>query len=99
MAHFAQLNEENLVTQVINVSNEVCGEPQLQFPETEPIGCVFIADTLKLDGVWKQTSYSSSFRGCYAGVGYTFDASLGEYGEFVAPVELEPTPPPPPIEE
>lgn len=89
MAHFAQLNDENIVTQVINVSNEVCGEPALQFPETEPIGCAFIADTLKLDGVWKQTSYSSSFRGCYAGLGYTFDAELGEYGEFIAPVAID----------
>jgi len=86
MAYFAKLNN-NTVVQVISVSNDVCGEPTLDFPETEALGQTFIADTLKFDGVWKQTSYNNNFRGRYAGVGYTYDADLDE---FIAPVIVEP---------
>jgi hypothetical protein len=73
MAYFAKL-ENNTVVQVISVSNDVCGEPTLGFPETESAGRAFIANTLKFDGVWKQTSYNGNIRGTYAGVGYTYDA-------------------------
>ena len=73
MAYFAKL-ENNTVVQVISISNDVCGEPTLGFPETESAGRAFIANTLKFDGVWKQTSYNSNFRGIYAGIGYTYDA-------------------------
>jgi hypothetical protein len=89
MAHFAKL-ENNTVTQVIVISNDICGEPTLTFPDTDAAGRAFIANTLKLAGTWAQTSYNANFRGCYAGIGYTFDASLGEYGEFV-PLYVEPT--------
>ena len=83
MAYFAKV-ENNIVTNVISVSNNVCGEPTLTFPITELVGQAFIADTLKFDGVWKQTSYNNNFRGRYAGIGYTYDADLDE---FIAPVE------------
>ena len=83
MAYFAKL-ENNIVTEVIVISNDVCGEPTLGFPETESAGRAFIANTLKFDGVWKQTSYNNNFRGRYAGIGYTYDADLDE---FIAPVE------------
>ena len=81
MAYFAKL-ENNIVVQVISVSNDVCGEPTLTFPETESAGRAFIANTLKFDGVWKQTSFNNNFRGTYAGIGYTYDADLDE---FIAP--------------
>lgn len=74
MAHFALLNDENIVQQVIVISNDVCGEPTLTFPDTDAAGRAFIANTLKLGGVWKQTSYNNNFRGTYAGIGYTYDA-------------------------
>jgi hypothetical protein len=83
MAHFAQLDESNVVVRVIVVSNDVCGEPSLNFPDTCAAGRAFIANTLKFDGVWKQTSSNSNFRGTYAGIGYTYDAELDE---FVSPV-------------
>ena len=73
MAYFAKL-ENNIVVQVISVSNDVCGEPTLNFPETESAGRAFIANTLKFDGVWKQTSYNNNIRKQYAGIGYTYDA-------------------------
>lgn len=85
MAHFAKI-EDNVVTQVIVVSNDVCGEPTLEFPETEAMGQAFIANTLKLEGEWKQTSYNSNYRGIYAGIGFTYDAVNDV---FVAPPALE----------
>jgi hypothetical protein len=74
VAYFAELDETNTVLRVISVSNEVCGEPTLAFPDTEAAGRAFIANTLKLGGVWKQTSYNANFRGKYAGIGDTYDA-------------------------
>lgn len=82
MAHFAQINGTE-VSEVIVVSNDDCNN--LPFPDSEPVGQAFIA-SLGIPGTWLQCSYNASFRGCYPGNGYTFDASLGEYGEFVAPV-------------
>jgi hypothetical protein len=78
MAYFAKL-ENNTVTQVIAISNDICGEPTLQFPETESYGCAFITDTLKLDGVWKQTSFNNNFRKTYAGIGCTYDAIKDQF--------------------
>jgi hypothetical protein len=81
VAHFARVIN-NIVEEVIVVSNDDCDN--LEFPESEPIGQAFIA-SLDIKGNWLQTSYSGSFRGTYAGIGWTYDASVGEYGEFVAP--------------
>ena len=81
MAYFAKL-ENNTVVQVISISNDICGEPTLTFPETESAGRAFIANTLKFAGVWKQTSFNNNFRGRYAGIGYTYDADADV---FIAP--------------
>ena len=85
MAHFAKMNN-NIVEQVIVVSNDDCDN--LPFPESEPIGQAFIA-SLGLTGLWLETSYNNNFRGVYASGGWTFDPTLGEYGEFVAPPILD----------
>jgi hypothetical protein len=89
MAYFAKI-QNNIVVQVISVSNDVCGEPTLGFPDTDAAGRAFIANTLKLEGEWKQTSYNNNFRGTYAGIGYTYDPVADE---FVAPVVEEPAEP------
>ena len=81
MAYFAKL-ENNTVVQVISISNDVCGEPTLDFPDTEAFGQAFIADILKLDGLWKQTSFNNNFRKQYCGVGFTYSADADV---FVAP--------------
>jgi len=85
MAHFAKV-ENGVVQLIIVVSNDDCGGGE--FPESEPIGQEFIA-SLGLSGEWLQTSYNANFRGYYAGVNYTFNANLGEYGEFVPPAIIE----------
>lgn len=79
MAHFAQIDENNLVTQVIVVSNDDCAGGD--FPESEAAGQAFIA-SIGLSGTWKQTSYNSTFRSHYAGIGFTYDA---DRNAFIAP--------------
>lgn len=70
MAHFAQLDENNIVTQVIVVSNnELLDENGV---EQEIKGIAF-CQTL-LGGNWKQTSYNGNMRKNYAGIGFTYDA-------------------------
>jgi hypothetical protein len=76
MAHFAQLDENNIVQQVIVVANATIGGGN--FPESEAVGQQFIA-SLGLAGEWKQTSYSASFRSKYAGIGDRYDAELDEF--------------------
>jgi hypothetical protein len=83
MANFAKVSN-GIVENVIVISNIDCDN--LPFPESEPVGQAYIA-SLGLEGDWLQTSYNNNFRGNYAGINYSFDASIGEYGEFVPPVQ------------
>jgi hypothetical protein len=87
MAHFAQIDQFNVVRDVIVISNADCGGGD--FPASEPIGQAFIngphPDNLALAGVWKQTSYSGSFRGCFAGIGYAYDPALDVFVPTAAP--------------
>lgn len=83
MAHFAKVNADGVVEQVIVVDNKDCGD--VEFPESEPIGQAFIKQ-IGLEGFWRQTSYNGNFRGKYAGIGDKFDADLDE---FVSPVVAE----------
>ena len=83
MAHFARIDDSNIVRQVIVISDDVAPDPA---PNNEAAGQAFIADVLGLPGTWKQTSYSGSFRGMYAGLGYTYDPDADV---FVAPPEPE----------
>jgi len=75
MAHFAQLNEENLVTQVIVVANEDTADQD--GVENEAIGIAFCNNLL--GGRWVQTSYNANIRKNYAGVGYKYDAALDAF--------------------
>jgi hypothetical protein len=84
MAHFAQVNEQNIVQEVIVVSNDDCGGGE--FPESEPIGQAFIA-SIGLSGTWLQTSYHGNFRNVYAGISFVFDPTVGEYGAFIPPYD------------
>ncbi len=81
MAHFAQINDDNIVQQVIVVSNDDCGGGD--FPESEPIGQEFIA-SIGLQGNWLQTSYHANFRGAYAGIGYRYDATTDTFDPLAA---------------
>lgn len=77
MAHFAKVDDNNIVTEVVVVDNEV-----------EHRGQEFLAIDLELGGRWIQTSYNSNFRGIFAAIGYWYD----EVNDiFVAPVTEQET--------
>ena len=73
MAHFAKLDENNIVLEV-NVINNVCLLDSNNV-ESEAIGITFLTDWSGGYTNWKQTSYNSTFRKNYAGIGYTYDAT------------------------
>ena len=82
MAHFAELDSNNVVLRVIVVDNKDTADAH--GVEKEYIGAAFCERVL--GGTWKQTSYNGNMRGRYAGIGYTYNAELDE---FVAPVSLD----------
>ena len=70
MAHFAELDQNNVVQRVIVVhNNELLDENNV---EQEILGQSFC--TQLLGGTWIQTSYNASFRKNYAGTGFTYDS-------------------------
>jgi hypothetical protein len=75
MAHFAQLDENNVVTQVIVVANKDTADAN--GVEKEHIGAAFCERLL--GGTWKQTSYNGSMRKRYAGIGFTYNADLDAF--------------------
>lgn len=75
MAHFAQLDENNVVTQVIVVSNNELLDAS--GVEREEMGIGFCQRLF--GGNWKQTSYNHNFRKRYAGIGYTYNAELDAF--------------------
>jgi len=75
MAHFAQLDENNVVTQVIVVSNNELLDAS--GVEREEMGIGFCQRLF--GGNWKQTSYNHNFRRRYAGIGYTYNAELDAF--------------------
>lgn len=76
MAHFAQLDENNVVQQVIVVHND---ELVVNGMESEANGIRFCQSLFGPDTHWKQTSYNGSFRKNYAGIGFTYDASRNAF--------------------
>jgi hypothetical protein len=79
MAHFAKINADNIVEQVIVVNNEVIQDEN--GVEQERIGVEFCVNLL--GGEWVQTSYNNNFRGRFAGIGMIYDK---ENDEFIVPV-------------
>lgn len=80
MAHFAKINDQGIVEQVIVVNNEDILTKEGK--ESEIVGKRFIK-SIGLEGTWVQTSYNGNFRGKYAGIGDTYD-SVNDV--FVSPV-------------
>jgi len=72
MAHFAQLNSDNEVLQVVVVGNPDTADSD--GVEQESIGIAFCQSLFGDDTIWVQTSYNQNMRGNYAEVGGTYDA-------------------------
>lgn len=77
MAHFAQLDENNIVTRVIVVGNKDTSDSN-GF-EIEEIGISFCKNLFGEDTIWKQTSYNNKIRFRYAGIGYSYDEELDAF--------------------
>ena len=75
MAHFARIDENNVVQQVIVVANKDTADADGN--ELESIGVAFCQKLL--GGNWKQTSYNGNIRKHYAGIGYTYDAAIDAF--------------------
>lgn len=74
MAHFAELDDNNIVTRVIVVSNDEILDNGI---ESETKGIAFCQSLF--GGNWIQTSYNGNFRKNYAGIDYTYDESLDAF--------------------
>jgi hypothetical protein len=79
MAHFAKLDSNNIVTQVVVVNNDVL--LKADNTESELKGKQFL-NSLFGQAEWVQTSYNGTFRKKYAGVGDTYDETNNV---FIAP--------------
>ena len=77
MAHFAKLDDNNIVIDVNVVNNDTI--ENLPFPDSEVIGVAFLTEWSNGYTNWKQTSYNGNFRKNYAGIGYTFDPVLNAF--------------------
>lgn len=78
MAHFAKLDENNVVLSVHVVNNDILNIDGI---ESEQRGIDFLTD-LHGHSIWKQTSYNRSFRKNFAAVGYIYSQ---EHDMFIPP--------------
>jgi len=77
MAHFAKLDENNIVLEVNVVhNNELLDENGV---ESEQKGIDFLIAWSGGYTNWKQTSYNGNIRKNYAGVGYTYNPSIDAF--------------------
>tara|TARA_R100000005_G_C4905293_1_gene145525 strand:- start:198 stop:608 length:411 start_codon:yes stop_codon:yes gene_type:complete len=77
MAHFAELDENNIVTRVLVVNNEdiLDGEGQ----ESESVGVSFLQNLFGSETTWKQCSYHGNIRCRYPGVGFSYNSTLDAF--------------------
>jgi len=75
MAHFAQLDDNNVVLQVIVVHNNELLDNGV---ESEAKGIAF-CQSLFPGTTWVQTSYNANIRKNYAGIGFTYDAQRNAF--------------------
>ena len=75
MAHYAQIDENNIVTQVIVIDNKDTADAN--GVEKEYIGAAFCERLF--GGTWKQTSYNGKIRKNYAGIGYIYQTDIDAF--------------------
>jgi hypothetical protein len=68
MAHFAKLDENNVVTAVYVVSND-----SIDTQNEETSGIAFLTEWSSGKTNWLQTSYNGKIRYNFAGIGYIYD--------------------------
>jgi hypothetical protein len=75
MAHFAELDDNNIVIKVLSVNNNELID---NGTESEGKGVLFL-NSLFGNKNWKQTSYNGNFRKNYACIGYKYDQALDAF--------------------
>jgi len=83
VAHFAELNADNIVVAVVVVHNNILHDDELG--EVEQKGIDFLNENIR-PSIWKQTSFNGSIRGNFAAIGYTYNQELDA---FIPPPEFE----------
>ena len=71
MAHFAELDENNIVLRIVRVENAILDNNGV---EDESKGVEFLNNLLG-ESTWKQTSWMHNFRKNYARIGDSYDPS------------------------
>ena len=82
MAHFAELDESNVVQRVLVVDNEVITKDG---SEDEEVGIKILQSLFRDSTSWKQTSYNATFRKNYAGKGMKYDEDRDAFINTEAP--------------
>lgn len=75
MAHFAELDSNNVVLRVLVIGNADTADAN--GVEKEHIGAAWCERLF--GGTWKQTSYNGNIRKNYAGIGYTYDENIDAF--------------------
>jgi hypothetical protein len=83
MAHFAKLDENNVVLSVHVVDNTIITDENGD--EQESLGIAYLQNLHGDDTNWVQTSYNKNIRGSYAGKGSTYNS---ETEKFIIPAEF-----------
>jgi hypothetical protein len=71
MAHFAQLDDNSKVTNVIVIGDADCKDSKGK--ESEAIGIEFCKSLFGEETEWVKTSYNGSIRKNFAGIGFTYE--------------------------
>jgi hypothetical protein len=77
MAHFAELDENNIVLRVVVVDNKNILDANNS--ESGELGIAYCRKIFGQDTRWKQTSYNGNFRIRYAGIGYIYYSDLDAF--------------------
>jgi len=83
MAHFAELDENNIVKRVLVVANHIITREDGK--EYEEEGVKYLRGIFGSLTLWKQTSYNGNFRVNYTGKGMGYDAENDMFYDPVSP--------------
>ena len=76
MAHYAEIDENNIVLRVLVVNDEDTIDPETG-EESESVGIAFCKE--QWGGNWVQTSYNNNIRKRYAAIGYSYNTDLDAF--------------------
>lgn len=90
MAHFAEIDEENKVVDVVFLSNDIVTDENGE--EVEQLGIDHLLTHHGADRNWVQTSYNANFRGNYAFLGGSYLTNVRSLGEESVDIFIDPKP-------